>query len=105
MHAARPRGGKNMSKEKTTEWSDFDEEMKLFKIFWDKYLKSQWPYYFEDKKDEKKFKSDSKMLIYLFLYWLDKQGITLQPPPWGSLAYDLILEIVKLEKSKKGAFL
>jgi len=80
---------------------DFDEEMKLFDFFWTRYLKDQWPYHLEDEETKKKFKADSKLTIYLFVRWLNWQGLGIYSPEQGCLAYDLVVENVKLEKSRE----
>jgi len=81
---------------------DFREELKLFKIFWDKHFINTGEIYFEEKKEERKFKANSKTMIFRFLQWLDSEGIGILPlSDYGCLAYDLLLETVSLEESKE----
>jgi len=73
-----------MIKKESTKFREFEQLMSTFDQFFDDYFKAQWPFHFGDESHQRDFRSDAKLLIYLFFLWLDSEDLKLIPISWGN---------------------
>lgn len=55
-------------------YSEFENLMKLFDLFWDYYFEGKWPFGQLAGSDQRDARTDAKLLMYLFFLWLDSEG-------------------------------
>jgi len=69
-----------MGNQQSAKYGEFENLMRLFDSFWDYYFQGKWPFQSPEGSNQKEFRSDAKLLFYLFFLWLDSEGGKLYLP-------------------------
>jgi len=69
-----------MDYQQPAKYQEFEQLMTLFDVFWRHYFEGKWPFQQLAGSDQREFRSDAKLLFYLFFLWLDSEGGRLYLP-------------------------